>query len=450
MSGPVHGARRLRSHLGRRVGLVCCALVIAIAAPARAWNVSGDKGSLDLGGSLRTIPVVVEQPLAEPQWGFLDQSLLRLTAQGTVGDWLKLEAHAVETVSYASGGPTAGYTAQTAVAQRYRAFDLQWSQASGEHASAALELDRLSARFSLPHVDITLGRQAINFSKALFWNPLDLFLPFDPRAFDRDYKPGVDAARVQLSLGESSGIELVGALGRTLLVDAQKGSSAQESGFFASSWTGSALIARAFTTLAHVDLSLQGGKIFGGAEVGLGAAGELFSWGLHGELSFVRADQQPQTLFPDGRGSVHEVTVQEDSLSLVVGADHRFDNDLTLALEVFHNGAAASHDLILSAARVALGDTQSLSRDLGAATASYPLTPLWTASLATLVSFSDGSSLITPSIAWSAANEVDVLAGALIGIGPRPRTDPTFHFPAPQSEFGSYPNIVYVEAKLYF
>ena len=42
---------------------------------------------------------------------------------------------------------------------------------------------------------LTIGRQAVSFGKAHFWNPLDVFLAFDPFQFDRDYKPGVDAQR---------------------------------------------------------------------------------------------------------------------------------------------------------------------------------------------------------------------------------------------------------------
>ena len=97
-----------------------------------------------------------------------------------------------------------------------------------------------------------------------------------------------------------------------------------------------------------------------------------------------------------------------------------------------------------------LSQVSGNSRDLVALSASYPLTPLWTLSGAALVSLSDGSLVLTPGIKWSAADELEFLAGALLGIGARTEPDPVFRFPAPQSEFGSYPSLVWLEAKLYF
>ena len=70
--------------------------------------------------------------------------------------------------------------------------------------------------------DLTAGRQAITFGKAYFWNPLDVFFPFDSSQIDREYKPGVDALRIDVPLGAFSGLNLVGAAGRT---DAKAGGS---------------------------------------------------------------------------------------------------------------------------------------------------------------------------------------------------------------------------------
>lgn len=424
-------------------------LAAAAAGPVRAWSALGQEGALEPGGSLRLIPALVQAPLADPSVGLLGQGLLRGTLLGKLGDVLRLEVHAVQSVTVDSGGPARGAAASAKAAQRHRAFGLRWRQAEGEHATAALEVDRLNVRLSLPGVDLTVGRQAINFSKTLFWNPLDAFLPFDPRAFDRDYKPGVDAARVQVSLGQTTGFEVVGALGPTLALDRTVGAVSTQDRFLDSTATGAALLGRVFTTLGHVDLSLQGGKVYGGLMLGAGGSGELLGLGFRTEVTLFRADPSlPLDWLPDGRGSLHQVRVLDSGLSIVAGLERRFDSELLLALEVFHNGLAARDDLILSGARLALGQGQSLSRDLGALTASYPLTPIWTASCALLWSLSDGSALVTPGLKWAAADEVELLAGGLVGIGPRPRPDPVL--PLPQSEFGTYPNLFWLEAKVYF
>jgi hypothetical protein len=236
-----------------------------------------------------------------------------------------------------------------------------------------------------------------------------------------------------------------------LQLDAMAGAVSTQNRWFDSTTTGAALLLRAFTTLAHVDLSLQGGKVYGGLALGAGAAGELFGFGVRGEATLFRADRPlPLTLLPDGQGGIHQVSVIDDSVSFVLGVDRRWNNKLTLALELFHNGTAATDDLILSGARVALGQAQSLSRDLGALAATYSVNALWSLSCAALVSLSDRSALLSPGVTWSAANEVELLAGALVGIGPRPRPDRALGFAAPQSEFGTYPNLLWVEAKLYF
>ena len=173
---------------------------LAGSPAASAASLSSGSTSLDLGGSLRTIPALVQAPESDPTLGAFDQTLLRGTAVGRLGEVLRLELHAVESITASSGGPASGYAGSSRSATRYRAFGLRWGQADQSRFSAGLEVDRASLRVSLPNLDVTVGRQPINFSKALFFNPLDAFLPFDPRAFDRDYKPGVDAVRLQVAL----------------------------------------------------------------------------------------------------------------------------------------------------------------------------------------------------------------------------------------------------------
>ncbi len=424
---------------------------LAGSPAASAASLSSGSTSLDLGGSLRTIPALVQAPESDPTLGAFDQTLLRGTAVGRLGEVLRLELHAVESITASSGGPASGYAGSSRSATRYRAFGLRWGQADQSRFSAGLEVDRASLRVSLPNLDVTVGRQPINFSKALFFNPLDAFLPFDPRAFDRDYKPGVDAVRLQVALGLTTGLEVVGALGPTLQVDRTVGAVSTQGGFIDATRKGAALLGRVFTTLGHVDLSLQAGKVYGGLVAGLGGAGELFGLGWRSELTVFRVDPaEPSTFLPDGRGHFPEVRLLDDGVSLVVGVERRFESELFLALEVFHNGLAAQDNLILSGARIALGQTQSLSRDLAAVTASYPLTPLWSVSLAALGSLSDGSLLLTPGIKWSAGSELEVLAGALVGLGARPRLDPALGAKVPQTEFGTYPHLLWLEAKLYF
>ena len=430
-------------------------LVALAATAARAWSLEGPAGALDLGGSVRTLPALAQQPHGDPELGVFDQTLLRLTARARLFELLTLEVHAVEALTITSGGAAGSGTLLAGAATRYRALRLRWEQSSGERGAAALELDRLSLKLRLPFADLTVGRQPINFSKSLFWNPLDVFLPFDPRVFDRDYKPGVDALHLIIPLGGTSGVEVVSALGRTLQPDAKAGAVAVPGGFAAATRTGSAAVARAFTTLGRFDLALQGGLVYGGWMLGAGASGEAFGVGLHAEVAATRADaaadgNTPPTLLPDGNGSLRFAPLLEDRLAVSLGVDRRFDNGLLVGLELFHDGGAAPGDPLLSAARVAVGALTNLSRDLGALLLKKQLTPLLSAQLAALLSLSDRSALFVPQLSWSLSDEAELLCGAQVGLGPRPGRDPLLKFPVPRSEFGTAPNLVWLEAKLYF
>jgi hypothetical protein len=98
------------------------------------------------------------------------------------------------------------------------------------------------------------------------------------------------------------------------------------------------------------------------------------------------------------------------------------------------------------------------SRQVVGATASHKLTALLQGSLGGLVSLSDGSAVLQPGLTYSAADEVDVVAGAVIGFGARPGValvpppggGPPVPAVAYRSEFGSYPNVFYLEVKAYF
>ncbi|MBU1023351.1 hypothetical protein KKB99_03590, partial [bacterium] len=155
---------------------------------------------------------------------------------------------------------------------KYRTADLTWDANDNLAQTLFLSVDRLNARFKLSDADITIGRQAITFGKAWFWNPLDNYLPFSARTIDRDYKAGVDAIRVDIPLGNFSGINLIGVAGRKFNItdtDYEDGEN------FDCDWFGSSILMRYFTSVSGWDYSLQGGKVYGGYQLGGGFVGEI-------------------------------------------------------------------------------------------------------------------------------------------------------------------------------
>ncbi len=434
--------------------LVALLALIGVAAPATSSALVGDRyAAFGMDGSLRTVTGATrnyEHPLLfgvdNPSDAF-SQSLLRLEAAGRPSEWLSYEVHGVadltfSTFSSAMGGGSGAQALPGAGpgGMRFRALDDPTEVLDDDDTSATAWLDRCNVKIVLPWADLTLGRQALSFGKAYFWNPLDVFGAFDPRQFDRDYKPGVDAARLDVPLGDFSGLTLVAAAGRRLDM-ATGGWPADEDGTVDASLYGSGLLARAFTNHWEWDWALQGGKVYGGWQVGGAASGEVGTMSVRLEGAYLWAtDPEPAPLFA-GEDEV------PSHATAVLGLGHRFDNELMIEGEYLYNGAGDPDQPLLSLMRQATGGTYHVSHHLAGLSASYPLLPILNVSLAAMGAFGDSpSALLQPGLQLSVSDEADFLAGAMLPIGERPASD-SLELP---SEFGTYPYVGYMEFKFYF
>jgi hypothetical protein len=435
--------------MGPKPAAVALAALLATAAPAPAL-VGDTRGPIGVDGSLRTIAAAIRSPRiaglpAAGRWDALSQTLLRLTALGQPAPWLSYEIHGVQSIDYSSSDAGPGVLPIGLVPGdlRYRPLDATWTSHGGQDPGATFFLDRFNVKLALPHADVTLGRQAITWGKTYFWNPLDVFLAFDPRQFDQEYKPGVDAARVVVPFGPFSGIDVVGAPGRTVLATGRFADTGDDVG---ASWFGTAVAGRLYTTWHGFDFSLQGGKVYGGTQVGGGLVGEIGPLEVRAEVGWLLAQHGPR-IAPRLPGL--DVPLVEDGTTAVVGIGHRFASSLTLEAEYFRNGAGDSDALEASLVRFATGGALDLSENLVAAAVTYDILPILIASLGTIVSVDDGSLQIQPRLTWSAADEVEVLAGAIVSRGARPAVGPPLGL-ALRSEFGAFPDVYYVEVKWYF
>jgi hypothetical protein len=379
---------------------------------------------LTLGGSLRTTAAVYRpHELPGAQTGGLSLTSLRLTADGKPAKWLAYELHGVQDVLTAPAAiPGIGFVEPETA--RYRLAPLSSTWLKSGDVTARLWCDRAWLKYRLPGFDVTLGRQPVSFGKARFWNPLDVFLPFDPRQFDREYKLGVDALRVDVPLGSVSGLSLVATPGRV-----------DPGNVYHRSWYGSAVLGRGYTNLGGWDLTAQAGKVYGGYQVGGGFAGTLGPVELRGEAAEFQAIHDPAEPTPVG-----------DHLLGVFGVGRLFDSSLNLQAEYLFNGAASDH-LDVAVRRVAAGRALQMSRNVVAGLVAYDLMPVLNGSVATLVSLSDGSCAFLPGFRYSVSDESDLLAGALLGMGRRPRPGPPVSL---RSEFGSYPDFYYLMYRVYF
>lgn len=430
----------------RPAGVLAAALLFW-GAPRAGALVGDTRGLGGLGASLRTIAAGIDNydvPGASGghEGDAVSQTLLRLTVAGEPLAALAYELHGVQSVEYSTAAAGAASTPFGLVASgtRYRALDATFDWIDESHHGASLWVDRANVRVRLGRADLTVGRQALSLGKAYFWNPLDVFLPFDPRQFDQEYKPGVDAARLDVALDAFSGVRLFAAAGRTR-------PSAADPRALDATWFGSGVLAQAFTTWHGVDLSVQGGKVYGGYQVGAGAAGEVASIETRFEIARQFARKSPPLLpgvLPESEKLV------ESGLQAVVGVGHRFESTLTLEAEYFQNGAGDAGDFDSALVRFANAGTLELSEHLAGGLASYEILPILTGAISTIVSFdARASAQLQPRITWAAANEIEVLAGGIVNFGSRPRGGDPFR-PGLRSEFGSFPDVWYAEAKIYF
>jgi hypothetical protein len=452
------------------LALVASALVAVLGAPVPVSALVGDSdGAIGVDGSLRTVGAVVDDYDFAPffrgaETDQLSETLLRLTVAGRPAPWLRYELHGVQTVQYSSatsGGSALPFLDLAPSAVRYRAVDLtaDWRRA-GDY-TASLFVDRANVELSLPWAEVTVGRQAITLGKTYLWNPLDVFLAFDPRSFDQEYKPGVDAIRVEVPLGPFAGIDVIGAAGRTVSLAT---AIAGEGRTVDASWPGSAILARAYATVHGWDVALQGGKVFAGEQLGAGLSGEALGIELRGEAVLHLADQSPPLLPALRPADVRRLArgplviprnvasappLVDDSVSAVVGVGHRFESSLVLETEYFQNGAGDAGDLEASLLRLSTGGVLAMSEHLVGGFATYDLLPILVGEVLGIVSLDDGSVQVQPRLRWSAADEVEVVAGAALGVGARPTTD-ALGLVRLRSEFGTFPDVYYAELKWYF
>jgi hypothetical protein len=304
----------------------------------------------------------------------------------------------------------------------------------------------LSAK--LPHVDVALGRQAVSFGGGRFFTPLDLVNPFGPATIDTEWKPGVDALRVDAYAGMATKVTAVAAWAGAPVV----GEDARDAD--RPLLDDLVLAADAQTTVGLTDLSLFAGDVRAEPVFGVGVVSALGPVGVHGEGTVTLPDDDD----PFVRG--------------VVGADWRPGDRTTLTGEVYAQtlgaDAPGGYLRVLRGARVARGELWEAGQLYAALAVAQELTPLVSANVAAIANLRDPSALLSLAVTWNVADNADVAFGAYAGLGAPPDTvpldltlsatgTPGLTMPTDaalarsvNSEFGLYPTMGFVQARAYF
>ena len=122
--------------------------------------------------------------------------------------------------------------------------------------------------------------------------------------------------------------------------------------------------------------------------------------------------------------------------------------DLRGIVEVQYDefGASRAADLLPTAASApaARGELSVLGRSGLMVSATWQVHPLTSMSLLSLVNLQDGSTLVSPGLTWSLADEVSLRLGAFLGLGPSARG------PELRSEHGATPLIGFAALTAFF
>jgi len=428
---PLLRAASLRSFLPRALA----ALLTLASGRARAiGELSGGSFSLDATGSVRLTEAVLSFPDEAAALGQEDAGLgaavARLLAQGGISERLDYELNLFVDLAWAPS-PSIGGALATVAAFRspYRNRHLKWDFVEEGRGHGQLGLDRLTFNVKLDPLQLSLGRLPVNYAVTSIFTPNDFFAPFSATAINKIYKPGVDALRVNYSLGQLSALELVGVLGSD--ADGVPG------------WRQSAILLRASAVLWRVQWALLGGKLAERWVVGASLQGELGPLGVRGE---------GHAGFPDVDG---DCALDEEGPSTIhgraaLGLDYRLEwRNAQLAVEALYqsDGAWDPAGYLPRLAALYPDDLPYLGRLYLGLAAGGEILPILRLQLVGLVNAGDGSGVGALSLVHSLADEADLVGGVLVPWGARGVSAADL---AVESELGLAPVVVFFETRFYF
>lgn len=414
------GRARWRAALALRPAVVALRCAAPVALLLTAGVVPRGLGAQQPGLSgyyLNLFTSVAESALAPA--GVSDFQRLRVMWNGSAGP-VRLDAAYEHTLTLRQRGAL-GAQLFTAAGT---ATGGDWLSLGGEIRSGARavwrhRVDRLSARIDLgSSADLVIGRQPVSWATTLILTPADPFSPFDPADPFREYRTGVDAARLRYYSGSFTQFEVVA---RPVRIGDRETLT---------------MVGRVSSNVRGWDVGTWGGAVHDTFGAAVFLSGSVGLWALRAEAGVRNLEDE----------LVVRGTVGLDRTLPVAG------RDLYVVIEYQRDGlGATSPDGLIDAARgraFGQGEMQVLGRDVGALQLSYPLHPLISASNLFLASLRDGSFIVAPGLGYSISESVSLNAGAFLGAGEEPVLEGVDL--SLRSEFGALPRVVFLSANVFF
>jgi len=342
-----------------------------------------------------------------------DVQRFRVMSRPSSGPWrLDIAYEHVLSASTTTGGTLVAGLVPAVVGSDW--LPLQGTLWETDHLTWRHRVDRLGVVFQHDAVEVTIGRQPISWATTLFLTPADPFAPFDPSDPFREYRAGIDAARIRVFPGPFSEIE---AVARVVDVDDDPAITA---------------LARGRTTTGRWEVSGWAGVLHEEPAGAIGVTVTVAGAALRGE-------------------GVLRRTGDETVLRGTVGVDRSFDvgsRTLYVVVEYQRDGFGAANaaelpaTLLSAAAR--RGELQVFGRDEVVLQGSLELHPLVSADALVIWNLNDASALLGPGVTYSVTGSMSARAGVFIGVGPG--VQPTGLL---GSEYGLVPTSGYVSLALF-
>ncbi|UCH13856.1 MAG: hypothetical protein JSV22_12210 [Bacteroidales bacterium] len=255
--------------------------------------------------------------------------------------------------------------------------DLSIMIAKGNSYLLNMFFDRLWIQYTIDNLEITAGRQRINWGQTFVWNPNDIFNTYNFFDFDYPERPGSDAIRIQYYPGYTSTVEAA------IKLDSAENITAAGLYRF-NRW--------------NYDIQLLGGILNSEDFVaGFGWSGNIKAASFRGELSYFH----PRDNFSDTTGLFFA------SLS----SEYVFKNSLMIQVEALYRQLPKGFDVSdfsefysgpLSVKKLSFTEYNIFSQ------ATYPVTPLLNATLGGMLFLGEISGYyIGPSLSYSLMDNLD-------------------------------------------
>lgn len=362
-----------------------------------------------------------------------------------------------------AAGGTGGFLAQTRLA---RVVDLERRIVDADHLEVVHELDRLILGVHHDRARLLLGRQAVTWGIGAIWSPEDRLAPFNPTEIDQYEKRGIDAARLTLYPGDLSQLDLVWvapAQGRSrthtraggrLTVNLAGFDWTAMGAYFDRDWVAGGDLRG---NLGDATVRVEGTFTFADPRVGRETRVPL-----RDAIDAARFDPLTGMLRPGM--TLERAPTRGDFVQIVAGVDYSV-GDLTMSFEYYFNGEGFrdADDFVYGLPRLVEGEIQQLGRHYLAAVLSYQATPLLTANHTAIAAIGARPSAFTAtSLVYNLLANLDVELGVNVTWGSRARQGARLAALGPdgaldlaltgvtESEFQTYPDIIYAKLQYFF